>query len=83
MTEELGSPSRWGKVVLQEQQWANLKCMDCGGELELILNNEYEEVKQCKECGRRTLLLKKIRDDLKGDRVSFEKAIAKWRGDVE
>ena len=74
---------RSGKVIMQQQEWAFKKCMDCGGELELILNNEYEEVKQCKDCGRRTLLVKKIRDGLKGDRLPFEKAISKWKGDVE
>ena len=64
MTEELfGSSQRWGKVVLQKQQWATLKCMDCGGELELMLNNEYEEVKICQDCGSRILLIKKIREE--------------------
>ena len=62
-TEPFFSQQRFGKCILQEQEWAFKKCMDCGGELELIINNEFEEVKQCKDCGRRTLLLKKIRKE--------------------
>ena len=54
---------RSGKWCLQQQEWAFKKCMDCGGELELILNNEFKEVKECKDCGRRTLLIKKIRKE--------------------
>jgi len=57
------SQKRFGKCFMQEQEWAFKKCMDCGGELELIKKNEFEEVKQCKDCGRKTLLLKKIRED--------------------
>ncbi len=56
---------RSGKCCLQQHEWAFKKCMDCGGELELILNNEFEEVKECKDCGRRTLLIKKIREGSK------------------
>ena len=52
---------RVGKCIMQEKEWAVKKCMDCGGELELILNNEFKEVKQCKNCGRRTLLIKKLK----------------------
>lgn len=61
-------PKRMGKTIMQQEEWASKKCMDCGGELEMIICNEYEEVKQCQDCGRRTLLLKMIRDDLKGSR---------------
>lgn len=60
---ELFSQKRGGKCFMQEQEWAFKKCMNCGGELELIKKNEFEEVKQCKDCGRKTLLLKKIRED--------------------
>lgn len=55
---------RVGKCIMQEKEWAVKKCMDCGGELELILNNEFKEVKQCKNCGRRALLIKKLKKEL-------------------
>ena len=55
---------RVGKCIMQETEWTVKKCMDCGGELELILNNEFKEVKQCKNCGRRTLLIKKMKKEL-------------------
>ena len=64
--EPFFSQKRCGKSVLQQQEWATKKCMDCGGGLELIETNEFEEVKRCKDCGRRTFLVKKIRKDLKG-----------------
>lgn len=64
MTEELfGSSQRWGKVALQKQQWATLKCMDCGGELEIEKDNEFESVNVCQDCGSRALLIKKIRKE--------------------
>ena len=59
-------PERTGKTIMQQKEWATKKCMDCGGELELIICNEYEEVKQCQKCGRKTLLLKKIRPEREG-----------------
>ena len=43
------SERRCGKTLLQEQQWRNLKCYDCGGEMELIKNNKYEEVAETLE----------------------------------
>ena len=62
-TEPFFSPQRLGKSIMQEKEWAFKKCMDCGGELELIHCTEFEEVKQCLKCGRKTLLLKKIRKE--------------------
>lgn len=55
--------NRYGKCIMQEKEWAVLKCKDCGGKFELIESNEFEEVKQCRECGRKTLLIKKIRKE--------------------
>lgn len=62
------SERRWGKTLMQEQQWANLKCNDCGGKLELEKDNEFESVKICPDCGSRSILIKKIREEneLKG-----------------
>ena len=58
----LSLPRRCGKSIMQQQEWAVLKCIDCGGKFELIENNEFEEIMQCKNCGRKTLLIKKFRE---------------------
>lgn len=62
-TEPFFSQKRWGKSIMQQKEWAFKKCMDCRGELKLIHCTEFEEVKQCQECGRKTFLLKKIRKE--------------------
>ena len=46
-----------------ENDWENLKCVKCGGEMELEKVTEFEEVKSCKNCGREVLFIKKLRDD--------------------
>ena len=51
---------RTGKTFMI-QQWDHLKCKECGGETELVKVNDFEEVKQCKECGKRHMLIKKVR----------------------
>ena len=60
----LSSPQRCGKCIMQQQEWAVLKCKDCGGKFEIIESNEFEEIMQCKNCGRKTLLLKKLREEV-------------------
>ena len=69
MTEKqlLFPQKRLGKCVMQENEWTALKCRDCGGEMDLIKNNEFEEVKECKECKSRYLLVKRVRDETKGE----------------
>ena len=62
-TEPFFSQKRCGKPIMQQKEWAFKKCMDCGGELKLIHCTEFEEVKQCQECGRKTVLLKKIKKE--------------------
>ena len=62
------SSKRVGKTIMQQEKYASEKCMDCGGKLELIICNEDEEVKQCQDCGRKTLLLKRVKNNLKGSR---------------
>ena len=54
----LFSNKRLGKVALQEQQWATLKCEDCGGKLAVETDNEFECVKVC-QCGLKAVLIKK------------------------
>ena len=67
LTDPFFSQKRCGKLIMQQEEWAFKKCMDCGGELELIHCTEFEEVKQCRECGRKTFYLKKIREEGKND----------------
>lgn len=57
-------PFNFGKSLMIENDWNNLKCEKCGGEMELEKTTEFEEVKCCKDCKRRVLLIKKLRDDL-------------------
>lgn len=57
-------PFNFGKALLAEEEWKNLKCDECSGEMELVKNNEFEEVKTCKDCGYKVLLIKKLRYDL-------------------
>lgn len=68
-------PERSGKIIMQQEEWAFKKCMDCGGKLELIKCNEYEKVKQCQKCGRKTLFLNMIRNDYE---EKLEKISKEW-----
>lgn len=54
-------PFNFSKSLMIENEWDNLKCEKCGGELELEKNNEFEEVKVCKDCGHKVLFIKKLR----------------------
>ena len=58
-------PKNFGKCIIQEQIWANLKCRNCGGEMKTTQNNEFESVKVCQRCGRKVLLVKKFRKEAK------------------
>ena len=42
-------------------EWENLVCKDCGEKMVLEKENDYESVKFCPNCGRRDLLIKKLR----------------------
>ena len=50
-------------AVLFESEWETLKCNDCGGTLELEVDNDFESVKVCKDCGTKILLIKKLREE--------------------
>lgn len=56
-------PFNFSKSLMIENEWKNLKCEKCGGEMELEKVTEFEEVKSCKDCGREVLLIKKLRED--------------------
>ena len=60
---ELFPKSRFNKCIIQEQVWENLNCRECGGEMEMVTDNEFESVKVCLECGDKALLIKKIRKE--------------------
>lgn len=52
---------RYGKTIMLEKYWETLKCYDCGTKMELKTENEFESVKICPKCGRKALLIKKLR----------------------
>lgn len=52
---------RQGKTFTLMTEWENLICMDCGEKMLLEKDNDYESVKSCHNCGRRDLLIKKLR----------------------
>ena len=52
---------RQGKTFTSLTEWENLVCRDCGEKMVLEKENEYESVKFCPNCGRRDLLMKKLR----------------------
>ena len=54
-------PSRVGKTVMLQKKWDNLTCRECGCDLKLERDNEFEAVKICPRCGKKHLLVKKIR----------------------
>ena len=61
MNDLIYSSFRSGKVLRQIMKWQFLKCKDFDCELILTDENEYEAVKICPECGKKHLLIKKIR----------------------
>lgn len=52
---------RYGKTIMLEKYWETLKCDDCGTKMKLKTENEFESVKICPKCGRKALLIKKLR----------------------
>lgn len=46
--------------------WELLLCQRCGGAVELTLDDEFKEIKVCKECGCRHMLVKKAEKNLGG-----------------
>ena len=57
----LFSNNMCGKTIMLKIKWKNLKCEKCDGKLKLTKNNDFEEVKECVDCGWRAILVKKIR----------------------
>ena len=44
--------------------WEFLRCKRCGGTVELTVDDEFKEIKVCKECGYRHILVKKAKKNL-------------------
>lgn len=63
MTEKrLYSDYRTGKCIMQEIEWANLKCSNCGAEMPKYpyYDNNKNEIKTCEECGETHILVRHI-----------------------
>ena len=58
--------SRSGKCIMQEIKWQNLKCQRCGAEMpkEPVIDNNGNEIKTCKNCGLKVMLLRNIGKEL-------------------
>lgn len=54
-------PSRVGKTFMLQKKWDNLTCRECGCDLKLEEDNDFEAVKICPRCGKKHLLVKKVR----------------------
>ena len=52
---------RQGRAFTSMAEWENLVCRDCGEKMVLEKENDYESVKFCPNCGRRDLLIKKLK----------------------
>lgn len=63
MTKLIYSHFRTGKCLMQELQWENLECKNCGEHMEVCECNEFEEVKICPRCGKKHMLIKKVRKE--------------------
>ena len=51
---------------MQEIKWQNLKCQRCGAEMpkEPVIDNNGNEIKTCKNCGLKVMLLRNIGKEL-------------------
>lgn len=54
---------RPGKIFTSMAEWENLVCGDCGEKMVLERENDYDSVKFCCNCGRRDLLIKKLKHE--------------------
>lgn len=59
---------RFGKCILQEIEWENLKCSKCGAKLPKYskYDNNKNEIKTCEKCGESYMLIRHIpKEDFK------------------
>lgn len=62
MTEKIFAGYRTGKCIMQELEWQNLKCDNCGAEMPKYpqYDDKKNEIKTCKKCGRTVILIRHI-----------------------
>lgn len=56
------SEFRTGKCIMQELEWQNLKCSNCGAEMPKYpqYDNKKNEIKTCEKCGETHILIRHI-----------------------
>lgn len=56
------SPLSFGKCMMQELKWQNMKCSKCGAELPKypLYDNKKNEIKTCENCGKRHIMIRHI-----------------------
>ena len=62
MTELIYDGFRSGKCIMQEIEWQNLKCRNCGAEMPKYpkYDNTKNEIKTCSRCGESVMLVRHI-----------------------
>ena len=62
MIENVFTPYRYGKCIMQEIEWVNLKCRNCGAEMQKYpkYDSKKNEIKTCEYCGETHILIRHI-----------------------
>ena len=57
---DIYSAFRSGKCIMQELEWMNLKCKDCGADMPKYpyYDTNGNEIKICEKCGRKEILIR-------------------------
>lgn len=66
--DSLFSKDSFERCVLQEEEWNNIECPNCGIKLIIEQITDYGEYKSCPICNRRHLLLRKIPIQMRGEK---------------
>ena len=63
---DIYSEFRTGKCIMQELEWQNLKCGNCGAEMPKYpqYDENKNEIKTCRECGETAMLIRHIGKEL-------------------
>ena len=69
MTDYIFTKYHSGNCILQELEWMNLHCSNCGSEMPKYSNydNNHNEIKTCSKCGEKHILIRHLPKGLKGD----------------
>ena len=59
---EFYSELRSGKCIMQELEWQNLKCNNCGSKMPKYpkYDDKKNEIKTCEKCGETHMLIRNI-----------------------